>query len=293
MPKLLVVDDNAINLTLFRHLLQKLEGAEVECIDDPKAALDWCAANDPDLILLDYMMPEVNGLEFIERLRLIPGRADVPVVMVTADTESDVRHRALQLGAPGLSDQAGGQGRTHGPGQESAGLAQEPAATGEPRRLAGRGGGQGHGRDRRPREGGHPAPVPRGGIPRPGNRQPPVAHVQLHTPDRHPTRASGGRAATAAGSIADARHRQGGYPGPDPAQARPADSGRVRGHEAARHDRLRNPARLGVSAATMRGQAGAGASREIRRQRLSAGAGRRGYPPCTGASLRSPTCSMP
>jgi CheY-like chemotaxis protein len=44
MPKLLVVDDNAINLTLFRHLLQKLEGAEVECIDDPVAALDWCAA---------------------------------------------------------------------------------------------------------------------------------------------------------------------------------------------------------------------------------------------------------
>ena len=99
MPRLLVVDDNAINLTLFRHLLQKLEGAEVECIADPMAALDWCAANDPDLILLDYMMPGVNGLEFIERLRLIPGRADVPVVMVTADTESDVRHRALLLGA--------------------------------------------------------------------------------------------------------------------------------------------------------------------------------------------------
>jgi CheY-like chemotaxis protein len=47
MPKLLVVDDNAINLTLFRHLLQKLEGAEVECIDDPGAALDWCAATIP------------------------------------------------------------------------------------------------------------------------------------------------------------------------------------------------------------------------------------------------------
>ena len=99
MPRLLVVDDNAINLTLFRHLLQKLDGAEVECMADPVAALDWCAAHDPDLILLDYMMPGVNGLEFIERLRLIPGRADVPVVMVTADTESDVRHRALQLGA--------------------------------------------------------------------------------------------------------------------------------------------------------------------------------------------------
>ena len=79
MPKLLVVDDNAINLTLFRHLLQKLEGAEVECIADPLAALDWCAASDPDLILLDYMMPGVNGLEFIERLRLIPPRHHIGI----------------------------------------------------------------------------------------------------------------------------------------------------------------------------------------------------------------------
>ncbi|MCX7146537.1 MAG: response regulator, partial [Sulfuritalea sp.] len=99
MPKLLVVDDNAINLTLFRHLLLKLEGAEVECMADPVAALAWCADHEPDLILLDYMMPEVDGLGFIRRLRQIPDRVDVPVVMVTADTESDVRHRALELGA--------------------------------------------------------------------------------------------------------------------------------------------------------------------------------------------------
>ena len=98
MSRLLVVDDNAINLTLFRHLLLKLEGAEVECIADPVAALAWCADHEPDLILLDYMMPVIDGLEFIRRLRLIPDRADVPVVMVTADTESEVRHRALELG---------------------------------------------------------------------------------------------------------------------------------------------------------------------------------------------------
>jgi response regulator RpfG family c-di-GMP phosphodiesterase len=99
MPRLLVVDDNATNLTLFRHLLKKLDGADVLCFADPVAALDWCATEEPDLILLDYMMPEVDGLEFIRRLHLIAGRADVPVVMVTADTESDVRHKALQLGA--------------------------------------------------------------------------------------------------------------------------------------------------------------------------------------------------
>jgi len=99
MPKLLVVDDNAVNLTLFRHLLLKLEDAEVECLADPVVALAWCAEHEPDLILLDYMMPVVDGLEFIRRLRLIPDRDEVPVVMVTADTESEVRHRALELGA--------------------------------------------------------------------------------------------------------------------------------------------------------------------------------------------------
>jgi putative two-component system response regulator len=99
MPRLLIVDDNATNLTLFRHLLQKLDGAEVHCMDDSVAALDWCAENEPDLILLDYMMPAMDGLEFIRRLRRMPERADVPIVMVTADTERDVRHHALELGA--------------------------------------------------------------------------------------------------------------------------------------------------------------------------------------------------
>lgn len=97
--RILVVDDNAVNLTLFRHMLQRIDRVSVECIADPQTALDWCAANEPDLILLDYMMPEVDGLEFIRRLRRIPRRDDVAVVMVTADTESDVRHRALELGA--------------------------------------------------------------------------------------------------------------------------------------------------------------------------------------------------
>jgi putative two-component system response regulator len=99
MPKLLVVDDNATNLILFRHLLQKLEGAELKCFSDSVAALEWCAGNETDLILLDYMMPVMDGLEFIRRLRRLPDRTDVPVVMVTADTESDVRHQALELGA--------------------------------------------------------------------------------------------------------------------------------------------------------------------------------------------------
>jgi response regulator RpfG family c-di-GMP phosphodiesterase len=99
MAQLLVVDDNATNLTLFRHLLQKIESAEVQCFAEASKALEWCVDNEPDLILLDYMMPVMDGLEFIRRLQAMPGRRDVAIVMVTADTESDVRHQALALGA--------------------------------------------------------------------------------------------------------------------------------------------------------------------------------------------------
>lgn len=99
MPQILVVDDNATNLTLFRHLLKKVEGTETVCFTDSVAALSWCDEHEADLILVDYMMPVVDGLEFIRRLRMISGRNSVPVVMVTADTQSDVRYQALKLGA--------------------------------------------------------------------------------------------------------------------------------------------------------------------------------------------------
>ncbi len=99
MASLLVIDDNSTNLTLFRHLLQKIEDAQVQCFADATVALEWCAGNEPDLILVDYMMPVMDGLEFIRRLQAMPERRDVAIVMVTADTESDVRHQALALGA--------------------------------------------------------------------------------------------------------------------------------------------------------------------------------------------------
>lgn len=99
MQYVLVVDDNATNLMLFRHLLAKQEGIEALCFEFPRAALDWCATSIPDLVLLDYMMPDIDGLEFLRRFRRLPGFADIPVVMVTADTEKEVRYKALEAGA--------------------------------------------------------------------------------------------------------------------------------------------------------------------------------------------------
>ncbi|TSE35068.1 HD-GYP domain-containing protein [Tepidimonas charontis] len=99
MALILAVDDNTTNLTLIERLLQRVPQAESVALDDPQLALQWCAQHRPDLILLDYMMPSMDGLTFMQRLAALPQRADVPVIMITADLERQVRYRALELGA--------------------------------------------------------------------------------------------------------------------------------------------------------------------------------------------------
>ncbi|AVZ78157.1 two-component system response regulator [Zoogloeaceae bacteirum Par-f-2] len=96
MAIVLAVDDNHTNLRLIEAMLRALPEVESVMLDDPVLALDWCAENRPDLILLDYMMPELDGLEFMRRLKRT---TDCPVIMITADTERQVRYQALELGA--------------------------------------------------------------------------------------------------------------------------------------------------------------------------------------------------
>jgi len=95
----LVVDDNPMNLDLFCHMLSMLDLPRPLPMRDAVEALAWCAQRVPDLVVVDYMMPEVDGLEFLRRFRALPSMRQVPVVMVTADTEVTVRHQALRLGA--------------------------------------------------------------------------------------------------------------------------------------------------------------------------------------------------
>lgn len=96
---LLVVDDTQINVTLISHLIAKIEDSTAIGFTVPEEGLAWCAGQVPDMVIVDYMMPELDGVEFIRRFRAIPGREDIPVLMVTANDQTKVRHQALEVGA--------------------------------------------------------------------------------------------------------------------------------------------------------------------------------------------------
>jgi putative two-component system response regulator len=97
--KIAIIDDTPLNLTLMQALVGKLPDCEPLPFSDPAEGLNWCQQNEPDLVIVDYMMPGLDGVEFIRRFRATPDREHVPILMVTADHERQTRYNALQSGA--------------------------------------------------------------------------------------------------------------------------------------------------------------------------------------------------
>jgi len=94
-----VVDDTPLNLTLIGKLVDRMPQAQAHSFERPTAALEWCLANEPDLIIVDYMMPDMDGLEFVRRMRACRDQDDLPILMVTASHERHIRYGALDCGA--------------------------------------------------------------------------------------------------------------------------------------------------------------------------------------------------
>ncbi len=97
--KVVIIDDNEMNVALLKNLVARALHEEPVCFLVSAEALEWCRTNEPDLVLVDYMMPSPDGLEWIELFRKLDGRAEIPVVMITAINEKDIRYKALQSGA--------------------------------------------------------------------------------------------------------------------------------------------------------------------------------------------------
>ncbi len=96
--RVLVVDDNRINRTLLEVMLQP-EGFDVVLADSGEAALLAIAAHPPDLVLLDVLMPGMDGYEVASILKHNPATRHIPLIMVTALDDSDARMLGLAAGA--------------------------------------------------------------------------------------------------------------------------------------------------------------------------------------------------
>lgn len=95
----LIVDDQNSVRTMLRHVVEAI-GPAVRATDfaDPVQALQWSDRHVADLVLLDYRMPEMDGLEFARRFRRPMARRDVPIVLITVVGDEPVRRAALEAG---------------------------------------------------------------------------------------------------------------------------------------------------------------------------------------------------
>ena len=96
--RVLVVDDDP-DILKFVQVNLELEGYSAESAENGRIALDAAKGSPPDLVLLDVMMPEMDGLTVLRRLRSSPATANVPVILLTAKALAEDRVRGLDFGA--------------------------------------------------------------------------------------------------------------------------------------------------------------------------------------------------
>ncbi|MBR1740329.1 MAG: response regulator [Lachnospiraceae bacterium] len=94
----IVVDDDVANLKMAGHILSR-NNMRVTALKSGKALLEYIGANQPDLILLDILMPEMDGFETMEKLRASETGKEIPVIFLTANEDEESETKGLKLGA--------------------------------------------------------------------------------------------------------------------------------------------------------------------------------------------------
>ena len=97
-PTILIADDDGINRKLLRRLLEQ-DGHAVRAAADGTEALELFAEEPSDVVLLDIVMPELDGISVLERLKATPGFEHVPVIMISAIDETESVVRCIEAGA--------------------------------------------------------------------------------------------------------------------------------------------------------------------------------------------------
>lgn len=97
--QIVLIDDDPLSLGLLEHLIGELGQNVIQAFTNPVEALQWCEANAPDLVITDFQMPELEGIELIRRLRSVEHTREIPLMMITGAGDREIRYRALELGA--------------------------------------------------------------------------------------------------------------------------------------------------------------------------------------------------
>jgi two-component system response regulator RpfG len=100
MSRVLIIDDQLISRMILEQLIRSI-GDDTEAISfsDPIRALEWAKHHSHDLVLTDFKMPNMDGVEFTQWLRNIPSCVDVPVIIITCIDDQTTKYRALEAGA--------------------------------------------------------------------------------------------------------------------------------------------------------------------------------------------------
>jgi len=97
--KVLIIDDEPVNVALLEEILVENGYTRFKSVVDSKLAVDVCKSFQPDLVLLDLMMPPPDGFAILEAVRSESEENFLPVVVLTVDTNEQTKLRALECGA--------------------------------------------------------------------------------------------------------------------------------------------------------------------------------------------------
>jgi diguanylate cyclase (GGDEF)-like protein len=99
MSVVAVIDDMLPNALLLKGYMKQVDGIECSIFTDPEEALAGCRENAPDLVLLDYHMPQMNGIEFLIKFREPLHLREVPLIMITGEEKREALYEAFRAGA--------------------------------------------------------------------------------------------------------------------------------------------------------------------------------------------------
>ena len=96
--KIMIVDDAPVNNHILRKYLKQAGYEQFVVLTDSTKVIDTLRTEQPDILLLDIMMPEISGLEILQIIQSDEFLAAIPVIVLTACDQTEVRQEALELG---------------------------------------------------------------------------------------------------------------------------------------------------------------------------------------------------